>query len=317
MCISVLFHKQATVYLATMKECFISRKFNKKSRGLIQTCNDIIVEYQNQNLQLTLRQLYYQLVARDFIPNNQREYNLLAVLVNNARLAGEIDWDAIIDRTRELRKLATWGHPKEIIDACARQFKLDRWSTQPLRPEVWIEKDALLGVIENVCNKLRVPYFSCRGYTSQSEMYVASKRILGYSSAGQKPIIFHLGDHDPSGIDMTRDITERLTLLTDGVFSGTDIHRLALNMDQVNQYNPPPNPTKLTDSRSTSYIDEHGNYSWELDALDPKVLSNLIEDNVLPLIERGVWDDSNGDEKLHRKHLRSIAEKWDKISKTI
>jgi len=158
------------------------------------------------------------------------------------------------------------------VDACARQFRIDKWATQPRRIEVWIEKDALVGVIEGVCTELDVPYFSCRGYTSQSEMWVGAQRLAAHwRKAKQNPLILHFGDHDPSGIDMTRDIQARLQEFSFGTAGHPlELRRLALNMDQVELYGPPPNPAKLTDSRCEAYMEEHGNESWELDALEPR-----------------------------------------------
>jgi hypothetical protein len=228
---------------------------------MVAKANEIIAEYAAQGFDLTLRQIYYQFVSRDIIPNTQKDYKNLGSIVNDARLAGLIDWESIVDRTRELRSLSHWDGPDSIIDACAGQFNVDRWKGQRYRPEVWIEKDALVGVFERACNELDVPLLSCRGYTSQSEMWGASQRMLRYKRAKQTPIVFHFGDHDPSGKDMSRDILDRLELFTRGQIK---FQRLALNMEQVEQYNPPPNPAKISDSRANGYIAEFGNESWEL-----------------------------------------------------
>ena len=240
---------------------YIDKKFSADTIAVIDRANVIIEDYQAQGFDLTLRQLYYQFVARGLIPNKDSEYKRLGGIVNDARLAGLIDWAAIQDRTRNLGSLAHWESPNSIINAVASQYRRDLWAGQPYRPEVWIEKDALVGVIEGVCNELDVPFFSCRGYTSQSEMWAASQRLESYLP-DQKPLILHLGDHDPSGVDMSRDIRERLELFMGGV----EFDRLALNMDQVQQYAPPPNPAKITDSRAVGYIAIHGDESWELDA---------------------------------------------------
>jgi len=252
---------------------YISKRFNESTLDLISIANTIIQEYAAQGLNLTLRQLYYQFVSRDKIRNLQSEYKRLGGIISDARLAGLIDWNSIVDRTRELEKNSHWKDPQEIIDACADSFMLDRWANQGHRVEVWIEKDALVEVISKPCKALDVSFFSCRGYTSQSAMWQAAQRLIRYLNADQVPVIIHLGDHDPSGIDMSRDIRERLEL-----FTGREIKvdRVALNMDQVRQYNPPPNPTKITDTRSGGYIAEHGNECWELDALDPRTLIDLV-----------------------------------------
>lgn len=286
------------------KQAYVEKKFTEASLNRIELANSIIDEYQAQGFALTLRQLYYQFVARDLIPNQQKEYNKLGSLISDARMAGLVDWNAIEDRTRYTRSLAHWDSPSEIVDACAAQFRVDKWANQEWRPTVWIEKDALIGVIEGVCNKLDVPYFSCRGYTSQSEMWSNAQSFLSYAEGGQRPIILHFGDHDPSGIDMTRDIRERLELFTDGAMK---IERLALNFDQIQKYNPPPNPAKSTDSRYSGYIAEYGDESWELDAMEPKVLVALVEKKITSLIDQDKWDESMERQSAGRAKLREIA----------
>jgi len=284
-------------------------KLNATSLGLVDVCNRIIEDYQSQGFRLTLRQLYYQLVSRDIIPNRQTEYKRIGSIVNDARLAGLIDWDAIEDRTRNIRTLAHWNHPEEIMNAVAEQYREDIWADQDWRPEVWIEKDALVGVIEGVCNEFDVPFFSCRGYTSQSEMWGGSVRLLQWAKRRQVPMIFHLGDHDPSGKDMTRDIQDRMALFMGGI----KLERLALNMDQVRLYNPPPNPAKTTDSRYAGYIAEFGEESWELDALEPKVIADLIRAAITALINQKKWRAHQGKVEGERRVLEAVATHWTEI----
>lgn len=285
-----------------MKICYQEKRFGALALKKIEIANQIIEEYSAQGFDLTLRQLYYQFVSRDIIPNSQKEYKNLGSVINDARLAGLIDWDAIIDRTRELRKNSHWESPHEIVETAAQQFQVDKWVGQEYRVEVWIEKDALVGIIDGICRKLDVPYFSCRGYTSQSEMHEAAKRLeRWYENYDQKILIVHLGDHDPSGKDMSRDIQDRMNL-----FNGHDmvqVERIALNMDQVRKYNPPPNPAKITDSRAHAYIQEYGNKSWELDALDPKVIAGLITRTVNEYRDEAKFEKRL---KLEDKHKRSL-----------
>lgn len=288
---------------------YVTRKFTGASLEMIESANDIIDEYQAQGFSLTLRQLYYQFVSRDLLSNNQKEYKRLGSVINDARLAGHIDWEAIEDRTRELRALAHWSSPAEIIEACANQYRIDKWANQEHYVEVWIEKDALVGVIEGVCKKNDVPYFSCRGYTSQSEMWVAAQRLIKQCEDEKEVHIIHLGDHDPSGIDMSRDIEERLDLFLEhsGYSMAGNLNRIALNMYQVTKYNPPPNPAKLTDSRSEDYVKKFGEESWELDALDPKTLADLIQQNIDVLVDDVLWQDSVDEEKAGRAKLAEVA----------
>lgn len=246
------------------------------------------------------------MVSRDIIPNNLQSYKRLGSIINDARLAGLIDWELMEDRTRSLRSPPTWDSPSSLITACADQFRIDKWADQTYRPEVWLEKDALAGVFERVCQQLQVPWFSCRGYTSQSEMWVAGQRLKRYKRNRQVPLIFHFGDHDPSGIDMTRDITDRLAMFMGGV----TLQRLALNMDQVEEYGPPPNPAKITDSRAEGYIAKFGNESWELDALTPEVLSDLVRSNIIAFREEDKWAAKVEEEEEHRRLLGVVADRW-------
>jgi len=263
--------------------------FRKDTLDIIQASNAIIADYQSRGYDLTLRQLYYQFIGRDWLPNTESSYNRLGKIISNGRLAGLVSWSAIADRTRNLRGLNTFIHPMQAIQAAHDSYRRDLWADQRWRPEVWVEKEALSGVIGQACNKLRVDFFACKGYNSQSEQWRAGQRFANYVKKGQRPIVFHLGDHDPSGIDMTRDNRERLEM-----FAGVPVivQRLALNYDQIEELKPPPNPAKSTDSRFEAYQREFGDESWELDALDIDYIAKLIEDNVKMVRDPDVWDSS-------------------------
>lgn len=302
-----------------------SKRFSKAVMTTIVQAASIIEEYAANGYDLTLRQLYYQFVSKALIDNEERAYKRLGSIINDARLAGLIDWDTIVDRTRQVQENTHWEKPKGIIETCVEQYQIEKWATQPERVEVWIEKDALVGVIARVCSELDVPYFSCRGYSSQSEMWRAAKRIVFYKAP---TTILHLGDHDPSGIDMTRDIRDRLEMFTgpcmklddlmkggkakdavpvDRLVEAPRIERLALNMNQIRKYKPPPNPTKFTDPRSRSYRREFGDESWELDALEPSVIEALILKAVLQHRDEALWKKAVAKQGRGQKILGKLA----------
>jgi hypothetical protein len=285
--------------------CYKEKNFGDGGLAIVHKANEIIEDYAAQGYDLTLRQLYYQFVARDLIENKTSEYKRLGSIINDARLAGLIDWNSIIDRTRNVQSNSHWNGPKEIVEACAKQYQIDKWLTQECRVEVWIEKDALVGVIENVCRRNDVSFFSCRGYTSQSEMWSASQRLM--EQFDQRTVIIHLGDHDPSGMDMSRDIQDRLDLFMGYEGAEVEVHRIALNMNQVEKYNPPPNPAKITDSRAEKYIRKFGGESWELDALEPRVLEQLIEDKIQEFRDDDLWEKRVAIEKKHIATLSKAA----------
>lgn len=286
------------------KVAYIDKKFQVPSLEIIQQANRIIDEYIADGLTLTLRQLYYQFVSRDLLPNRKQEYDRLGSIIGNARLAGLIDWNAIEDRTRNLESNTHWRDPGHIMRAVVSSFQMDHWEGQDYRVEVWIEKEALVGVIASICKELDVPYFACKGYVSLSEMWEASQRLNGYQ---ETPVIIHLGDHDPSGIDMTRDIRDRQDLFDTLCLN---VERIALNMDQIEQYSPPPNFAKLSDSRANKYVAKYGNDSWELDALEPRVLRDLIKDKVTEYRNQEIYENVLRQEREYRDILSDIQDNW-------
>ena len=311
------------------KICYVEKSFNPEHTRIIGQANKIIAGHAAQGFDLTLRQLYYQFVSKDLFPeswadpktgstNNDRSYKRLVSIINDARLAGAIDWDAIVDRTRNLRSLASWTDPADRIASASRSHRLDKWKGQDYRVEVWIEKDALIGVIEGICNELEVPFFSCRGYTSQSEIWGAAMRLNNYKERGQNPVVIHLGDHDPSGIDMTRDIADRFKMFCgDDVESEEEgtiiVERIALNMPQIEEHNPPPNPCKITDSRAGKYIEKYGGESWELDALEPSLIATLIRNTVYGYRDPEKWEERLKQEEDESARIMAVSINWEKI----
>lgn len=289
-----------------MKKAYINKNFKPATLTLIEQANEIIAEFQADDFVLTLRQLYYQLVSRDIISNNLREYKKLGNVVGDGRMAGLIDWSAIEDRTRNIAELSHWTDPGEIIRSASYSFRLDHWEGQPERPEVWIEKEALVGVIEPVCQELDIAYFACKGYVSLSEMWRSAQRFQWANGPNQKTVIFYFGDYDPSGLDMDRDIKDRQNVFGANI----EFKRIALNFDQIEKYNPPPNPTKLTDSRAGAYMDEFGDDCWELDALDPHTIADLIREEVLLRRDDDILEGILAQETEYKAVLKRVEENW-------
>lgn len=276
-----------------MKQQYKEKSFRGDSLAMITMMNSIIRDYVGQGFRLTVRQLYYQLVARDLIPNTEQSYKRITGLVNDARIAGLMDWDAIEDRTRDFVRRSHWDSPASIVNACVSSYFEDMWSTQNTRVFVIVEKEALVGVLEGVCHSYDVPLLAARGYPSGTVLReFAHSDLIPALDAGQECLILHLGDHDPSGIDMSRDLNERIAMFAET----TDdpdlvmLKRIALNMPQIEEIKPPENPAKSTDARFNDYRKKYGSSSWELDALSPKYLANLISGEIEAVIDQEEWD---------------------------
>lgn len=287
-----------------MKEQFINKNFRIDSLDLIEDISGIVEEYQAQGFVLTVRQLYYQLVARDRIPNTERSYKNTVNLVNNARLAGYLDWDAIEDRTRSFKDRPSWLSGASILTSAANSYHTNMWANQDYRVFCIIEKEALSGVLSDICWELDIPLLSARGYPSASVLYDFGRNTLA-GNDDKQTLILHLGDHDPSGIDMTRDLEDRLSLFSYG--SPFELRRIALTMEQIRDQKPPPNPAKVTDSRFREYARRYGNESWELDALQPSFLANLVREHTEAVIDQDKWDVRLEEIDGIKKRIRKVA----------
>ena len=288
-------------------------RLSKKNLTKLGQVNAIVNEYLAQGYRLTLRQLYYQLVSRDLILNNAQEYKKLTNLCVKGRMGGVIDWDAIEDRLR-VPQLPYWVHGiADALNDTIGHYRLNRMENQDNYIEVWVEKDALSSVLSRVTRKYHVNLMVNRGYSSASAMHVAYKRFEVAKNNGQNPIILYLGDHDPSGLDMIRDVGSRIDEFADYDGFATpmvDVQHIALTGAQIGQYDPPANYAKITDPRSKWYKDEFGDSSWEVDALEPKLLHELLEDKILENINVAEWEAYVEHEENDKAELREIAERY-------
>jgi hypothetical protein len=280
-----------------MKQQFDSElRLSKANRIMLERINTILEEYRNDGYVLTLRQLYYQLVSKDIIPNNDREYAKLSNILKKGRMAGIVDWAAIEDRVR-VPKLPYWVRDvQHAIQDTIEQYRVDRMQGQQRNIEIWVEKDALSNVLFRVTSKYHIRLMVNRGYSSISAMYDAHRRLRSGD------VILYFGDHDPSGKDMVRDIRERMAEFGREI----DVRPVALTMEQIRRFNPPPNPAKITDPRAKWYIREYGRTSWELDALPPRELIRLAEEAVEELIDLDLYNRCLDREQRDIEELRSF-----------
>lgn len=292
-----------------MKRLFVKKSFGAKSLSIIDTANEIIEGYMQQKLTLTLRQLYYQFVAHHDLPNEQKNYKRLAEIVSDARLAGLIDWDAIEDRGREPMIPSHWNGPADLIRQGARQFRRDRWLNQRVYVELWVEKQALAGVLWPIASRWHAPLVVNKGYSSSSAMYDNARRFVRRSLDGERGcVVLYIGDHDPSGEDMVRDVRDRLNLLRGDEGSEIEVRKIALTMAQIRMYNPPPNPAKVTDSRYVAYREKYGDDSWEVDSLDPATFRALIDGEMRSLVDTDEMNRIIERENVDRKLMYDAAD---------
>ena len=270
---------------------------------------EILSQYDTK---LTLRQTFYRLVANYGLVNKRGSYNTLSKQLVKARKQEDIPIDSIIDRSRNIipsgddddgkpedyfKRIKGWLH-----NDCAKQYSLSMWKPQDHRIEVWVEKDALSEVIGQITKRFNVLTAPSRGYSSFSYILDATKRF-----PDKENVVLLFTDHDPSGIDMERDLQKRLD--EDSSFPIT-VKRLGLTYDQVQKYDLSPNRTKKTDTRSKSYEKLYGNDCWELDALPPDVLQKLVEDNIRKYIDVYKWNNQLKAIEKGRKKVQKLIDEF-------
>ena len=294
-----------------MKEKFRRIRLSLRNQQKLARINSIIQEYKDDGYVMTLRQLYYQLVSRDIIPNVPAEYSKLSKLLVEGRMAGLVDWGAIEDRLRVPNLPYYNESPAEAVSSAANMYRLDRQEGQDHYIEVWVEKDALSGVIKRVTHKYHVKLLVNRGYGSVTAVHDAYRRFSSKLYAGKTCTILYLGDHDPSGMEMIRDLDTRVNeMLLEKVGSQIEVKSIALTMEQIRQYDPPENPAKLSDPRAGWYLDRFGRSSWEVDALEPKVLNELISSNIENTIDMDIYNSILEKEIEDKEKLEDFADKF-------
>ena len=288
-----------------------------KYKEVVKTANEVISQYE---IKLTIRQIYYRLVSDPYMlfSNTPSSYQGFDKIMTRARERGHVDWHRIEDRSRgTLGGDEGFNSPEEYLNAKIRYFAHHgyarlMWENQPNYVEAWVEKDALAGLFQNIADKYNVLVYPTRGYSSFTKIAEAIGDRLNVAAEKGKTIsILHFHDHDPSGLNMGEDLENRLEeygTLTDVV------KPIALNIDQVRKMKLAPNPTKLADPRSNDYVGQFGDSCWELDAIPPKELQQIIKESILEEINADIWNDTIKHEEQERE---KVEPELDRLVKAI
>lgn len=302
---------------------------------VVKMARAIAEKYHAQGLILTVRQLYYQFVAQGLMPSGQKVYKRVVSALSEARVAGEFPMHLIEDRGRDAGAGESIQREDDVERAVTRGkvalgrfpdifLKYAKWYGQPKYVSVWVEKEALAGVFEGPCRDLGVGLFACRGYPSVSSLHQWCRHASDACGSGRfrlptraviegddrrvhgtasEAVILYFGDHDPDGLEIPDSCMRTIQeMRINGVAPRAPrvrLERVALTLEQVEEYAPPPFEAKITSARYKKYVDKTGlDEAWELDALDPSVLNQLIRDNVA----------KHWDEAIHETNLERIEE---------
>lgn len=262
----------------------------------------IMEDYEADDMKLTLRQMYYQFVSLGICPSGQVHYKRIGDVLTDARYAGEYPIEGLEDRGREVHNGDFTTCDDDVNNALQvasntirwlpdGTINIDRWYGQRNHVSVWVEKQALEGVFEPICKELGVSWFACKGYPSVSALWswIQAAEAAHNDGTVSGCTVLYFGDHDPDGWEIPRSALRNLNKLMEVKDIGLRVNfkRIALNMDQINEYNPPPFEAKVTSARYQGYVDEHRTEeAWELDALEPRTLRALIRSEVESLFDQ-------------------------------
>lgn len=262
---------------------------HKKTLQLIETAAEILGEQHP----MTVRQVFYRLVSRQVIENNQSAYQAVSKALVAARRDGSIRWGLIEDRLRKPRSVSMWDGLGDFAATAAAAYRRDVWADQPAHLEVWLEKDALSGIFEDTLDLYGVTLNVGRGFDGWSLIHDASQRL------DEGDAILYFGDFDPSGEDMMRSLRARRASLG----SHPEIIKCALTHDDVRRYDLPADFTKATDTRSAAFVRKWGDMSVELDALPVDVLRDRIVGEVESRMDFDALDRVRSRERDERRLL--------------
>ena len=240
-----------------------------------------------------------KLIASMELGEMQRVYRLL----KEARERGMIPWEWIVDETRELERVASWDDPADYVSTVSRAYRRDFWQHQPFRVEVWSEKGTVRGVLAPVLDQYGVGFRVMHGFGSATAVH-----DVAIDDDGRELFVLYVGDYDPSGLCVSEvDLPKRLERY-DG--DHVSLERIALTLDQVRSLPSFPASDKAKDKRYKWFVQNYGDRCWELDAMNPNDLRDLVEEQIKARIEWEAWHRCATVEKAEKESIRSGLVAW-------
>ena len=274
----------------------------KKSLKLLEQVQEIIKSY---DFALTLRQIYYQLVAKQIIPNQQSQYRKLSHLCVAGRDEGILPEDAFADRLRQIDKPNSYLDLDDFMNTVRRSYRKDKWQDQAAYVEVWTEKDALRSVLTEITYSYDVNLMVVRGQASRTAIYESYERFAEKIDEGKDCFLYYAGDFDPSGLSIYHSLVDRIRSFGDaGEY--ISFKRIALTSEQIEEYNLPSDPAKQKDPNCKRFIDEYGDGVVELDSLPPDVLRSLVKKCIEKHLDHGLFEQVQEVESEEQVKLQTL-----------
>jgi len=280
------------------------------TRPILEKIVSIVESY---SMPITSRQIFYRLVSLGIIENNISGYRKVCGICSNARYAGLIDWDDILDDTRGAYKTPDWPDIETAVKNQIDEFRLDRWKESEYYIEVFVEKRGMVNTFFPITNKYDVRVVACGGWDSTANVWDQACRFMEKQNQGKKNIVLYFGDFDPSGDYMHETVEKRL-----GEFGvKLEMKRILLNIEHVQIYDLPvkfkvmakrkdgKSYDKLrADPRAKNFEEKYGELMQvEIDAMDPPVLNEYLENSISEYLDVAAFMDSLKREEAEKKEM--------------
>jgi hypothetical protein len=271
----------------------------RRTRAEINAIREALFETLAEDHPMTVRQVFYRLVSRGAIAKTEAEYQRTVIrLLGEMRREKIIPFHWIADNTRWQRKPTTFSSIEHLLRNAAQAYRRALWDNQSAYVEVWLEKDALAGVVMEETEPWDVPLMVTRGYPSLSYLHTAAETI----AAQEKPtFLYYLGDHDPSGVDIPRKVEEDIRTFAPGAQIGFE--RIAVTPEQISALGLQTRPTKKTDTRINRFEGE----SVEVDAIPPRVLREIVRRHIVQHVDEHQLSVQRVAEQSERDWLEWVA----------
>ena len=255
---------------------------------------------------MTVRQVFYCLYGEGFIENSDRDYQRVSRILTTAREEGEIPFERIVDRSRPTYTPNVFDDCKDYLQVASNGYRKDYWRLQPIRLEIWSEKDTVMSTIEELTNELGIVVRVGRGYNSASAAHTIA---TDFRLISKPKVVLFLGDHDPSGWDIQRSIASRVKEYGGGPF---EFKRVAILVGDIKRYHLPPKKIKEGDTRKHAFRARYGEDAptVELDALPIKVLRNRLRKEIKNRMDKKLWQRAIDVEKVEQDSIRSLISRW-------
>ena len=264
-----------------------------------------IVEVLEQDNPQSVRHVFYRMTdprLPEPVEKTEAGYRQVQQRLALMRRSGHIPYGWITDATRSGSHVNTFSSPGEFLQRVSSLYRGNPWADCDQYCEVWTESRSLAGVVQGLCSELAVSLYPAGGFASMTLLYDAAQYIEQRASDKESAVVFYVGDYDPAGVLIDQSIEQELREhLPDGF--PLEFQRIAVNEDQVIEYDLPTKPRKASDARRLDITE-----TVEAEAMPAATLRELLRSSIEGLLPDGAVEDMDQTDEEEREGIERMAE---------